>query len=210
MDRLFGINEMVKANCQDCNGCFDCCTGMGDTITLDPLDVHRIRLFLDVDFKTLSYGQFAMSNYNGIMLPCLRLLDEKERCAFLNEKGRCSIHPARPGICRLFPLGRYYENGSHGYFLQENECLNKNRTKIKVGRWIDTPDLKSYEKFVDDWHYFLEEVRKNIKNVSITEQTQINNYLLNTFYVLAFPEDNFYEKFYVRLANARKKIFSED
>ena len=37
--RLYEANDMVKADCQDCKGCFDCCTGMGDSVVLDPLAV---------------------------------------------------------------------------------------------------------------------------------------------------------------------------
>ena len=25
--KLYDANDMVKADCQDCKGCFDCCTG---------------------------------------------------------------------------------------------------------------------------------------------------------------------------------------
>lgn len=39
---LYEANDMVKADCQDCKGCSDCCQGMGDTVILDPLDVHRL------------------------------------------------------------------------------------------------------------------------------------------------------------------------
>ena len=41
--KLYGANDMVKADCQDCTGCSDCCQGMGDTLVLDPLDVYRLR-----------------------------------------------------------------------------------------------------------------------------------------------------------------------
>ena len=49
--RLYEANDMVKADCQDCKGCFDCCTGMGDSVVLDPLDVWRLSqgLGLSVD-----------------------------------------------------------------------------------------------------------------------------------------------------------------
>lgn len=30
--RLYDANDMVKADCQDCKGCHDCCTGMGGEI----------------------------------------------------------------------------------------------------------------------------------------------------------------------------------
>ena len=68
--------------------------------------------------------------------------------AFLTEEGRCGIHPFRPGICRLFPLGRYYEENGFRYFLQVHECQKENRAKVKVKKWLDTPDLKKYETYI--------------------------------------------------------------
>ena len=40
--KLYEANDMVKADCQDCAGCHDCCEGMGDSVVLDPLDVNRL------------------------------------------------------------------------------------------------------------------------------------------------------------------------
>ena len=70
-----------------------------------------------------------------------------------------------PGFCRLFPLGRLYENGSFQYFLQTHECKKENRTKVKVRKWIDIPDFGKYEKFVSDWHYFAKEMGQKIKSL---------------------------------------------
>ena len=41
--KYYQLEELVRANCQDCIGCYDCCTGMGDTIVLDPYDVWMMR-----------------------------------------------------------------------------------------------------------------------------------------------------------------------
>lgn len=56
------------------------------------------------------------------------------------------------GICRLFPLGRYYEEKGFRYFLQVHECQKENRAKVKVKKWLDTPDLKKYETYIARWH----------------------------------------------------------
>ena len=40
--KLYDSNDMVKADCQDCAGCHDCCEGMGDSVVLDPMDVYRL------------------------------------------------------------------------------------------------------------------------------------------------------------------------
>ena len=44
--KLYDSNDMLKADCHDCQGCHDCCTGMGDSVILDPLDVFRLSVNL--------------------------------------------------------------------------------------------------------------------------------------------------------------------
>ena len=41
--RLYKINDMVKADSRGCRGCYKCCTGMGNSVTLDPYDVYRLQ-----------------------------------------------------------------------------------------------------------------------------------------------------------------------
>ena len=122
--KLYTLNDMVKAGCNDCKGCSACCQGMGSSIVLDPLDVYRLCQNLGLSFEQLLAGKLELQVVDGIVLPNLKMSGDKEQCAFLNEEGRCSIHAFRPGICRLFPLGRYYENGTIQYFLQVHECKN--------------------------------------------------------------------------------------
>ena len=35
--KLYTANDMVRADCHDCEGCSACCKGMGNSIILDPL-----------------------------------------------------------------------------------------------------------------------------------------------------------------------------
>ena len=133
--RLYEANDMVKADCQDCKGCFDCCTGMGDSVVLDPLDVWRLSQGLHLSVDQLLAGKIELGVTDGNILPHLRMTGAEERCVFLNGNGRCSIHSFRPGFCRLFPLGRYYEDGGFKYILQIHECKKTSRSKIKVRKW---------------------------------------------------------------------------
>ena len=110
--KLYGRNDLVKADCGDCQGCHACCCGMGQSIILDPLDVFRLTAGLGVSFEELLADKVELHVVDGMILPNLKMQGEEEACMFLNKEGRCSIHAFRPGICRLFPLGRYYENGS--------------------------------------------------------------------------------------------------
>ena len=127
---------------------------------------------------------------------------------FLNGEGRCSIHVIRPGFCRLFPLGRYYSEDGFKYILQIHECAKKNRSKIKVKKWLDTPDLKQYEKFVWDWHQFLLDVQEVFYQTEDTELIRnLNMYVLSRFYYKVYEEKrDFYEQFYERLEEAKKLL----
>lgn len=208
--RIYELNDMVRAGCQDCQGCSDCCRGMGNSILLDPLDIFRMTLNGESTFEELLAGAVELNVVDGIILPNLKMAGESEQCYFLNQEGRCSIHSYRPGICRLFPLGRCYEEHSFRYFLQTNECSKKNRTKVKVSKWIDTPDIKRNQQYIIDWHYFLKDMEEMLmKQADDAVQKQVNMYLLNAFYVTPYDKtQDFYSQFYQRLEGA-KAVFSQ-
>lgn len=197
--RLYTANDMVKADCGDCAGCSACCQSMADTIILDPLDVFRLTSNLNCSFEALLAGRIELGVVDGLILPHMKMSGNPNRCSFLNEEGRCSIHAFRPGFCRLFPLGRYYEDRSFRYFLQTHECKKTNRTKVKVRKWIDTPDFDRYEKFVCDWHYYLKDLEAELEACSI-DAKKINMLVLKVFYLTPYdPQKDFYEQFYDRL-----------
>ena len=130
--KVYGINDMVKADTGGCEGCNKCCTGMGSSIVLDPFDIWRLKVGLSVSFQQLlDEGKIELNMVDGLILPNIRM-GEKDRCSFLDEHGRCSIHAYRASICRLFPLGRVYREDGFDYFLQKGECTKDNRAKIKV------------------------------------------------------------------------------
>lgn len=204
--RLYELNDLVKADCNGCQGCAACCQGMGNSIVLDPLDIYRLTKSLSLKFEELLTEHIELNVVDGIILPNLKMSGPLERCSFLNNEGRCTIHASRPGICRLFPLGRYYENNSFKYILQVHEC-NKNKSKIKVRKWIDTPDLKDNEQFIIDWHYFRKDLRGMIANTQNDNLTkEICMFLLRSFYINPYDDRDFYEQFQIRLMEAKETI----
>ena len=197
--KRYGSNDMVKAACADCAGCHSCCVEMGDTIFLDPYDVYRLTMGLHRTFEELLSGELELHVETGVIVPNLKMREENSQCYFLNEQGRCSIHPHRPGLCRVFPLGRIYEEDGISYFLQKDACQKENRTKVKVSKWLDTPGLKQYHRFLIDWHG----VKKQIESMVTAGEdvTQVNLLLLNLFFVKPYEaERDFYEQFYERFA----------
>jgi len=205
---LYDINDMVKADCNDCKGCSACCHGMGESIQLDPLDIYNLTVGLNTTFEQLLSGAIELNVVDGVILPNLNMKNAKEACYFLDEEGRCSIHAFRPGICRLFPLGRLYENHDFKYFLQVHECMNPNKTKVKIKKWIDTPNLQENKKFIIDWHYFIDDVQSMIAKIADDELIKkIDLFILQHFFMERYTEtEDFYEQFNTRLEKAKKII----
>ncbi len=205
--KLYGVNDMAKVGCDDCKGCFSCCQGMGNSIVLDPYDVYRLTTGLGCKFEELLVDKIDLQVVDGQILPNLKMTGEKDCCAFLDANGRCSIHALRPSMCRIFPLGRIYENGSFQYFLQVNECKKKERTKVKIKKWIDTPDIVKNEAFINCWHYFLKDVTGKMPSLSEDTVKQINMYILNAFFITMYEGNrDFYEQFEERMKVAKEVL----
>lgn len=208
--RFYTANDMVKIGCNDCKGCSECCRVVDDTIILDPYDIYQLEKCLLAEFDALLAERIELSVVEGLILPHLKIRPDGEGCTFLKEDGRCGIHDSRPGFCRMFPMGRIYEENSFRYFLQVHECPYPNKTKVKLKKWLDIPELSKYEAFVKDWHYFVKGVQAIIKEAqSDVIIKNLNMYLLNQFYAKAYgisdtgkEKTDFYGQFYMRLEEA--------
>ena len=206
--RLYRNNDMVKADCHGCIGCHKCCTGMGNSVLLDPYDVYRLQQGLGKNLsRLLAEEKVELSVTDGVILPNMRMAGEEERCACLDGDGRCSIHAYRPGVCRLFPLGRIYENGDFKYFLQTGECKENGRSKVKVSRWIDTPDQGRNHDFICQWHSLISDLEDKLSGAEdLEESKRLNLLMLQIFYMEAYEvQQDFYEQSEERLARWREK-----
>lgn len=185
--RTYELNDMVKADTGNCENCHKCCCGMGNSIVLDPYDITRIIHFTGYSFQQLlDAGYIELNVSDGIILPNIAMGDNSS-CRFLDDKGRCSIHEARPGICRLFPLGRVYLDKGFKYFLQKDECIKGNLSKIKIKKWICQDNIKQYEDYIYVWHCFIRYIGDKMYELrTYSEGDKLNEiamFILNEFYV---------------------------
>lgn len=202
--KRYHSNDMVKIACNECNGCSSCCHDMGKSIILDPYDIYQITLALNTSFAELISADapaIELSMADNLLLPNIAMQKDRNCCSFLSESGRCTIHKHRPGFCRLFPLGRIYENSSFSYFHQIHECQYPNKSKIKIKKWLGIDNLPAYEDFVLKWHDLLDATRQYLADLpdinSVSAQT---SKFLSTFYVEAYrPNESFYEQFASRV-----------
>lgn len=197
MKILYGSNDMVKLGCGDCKGCSECCRGMGQSIVLDPYDLFQLQSATGQNFVQLMQEKTDLQVQDGLILPSLKMQDATDSCGFLNRDGRCSIHAHRPGLCRLFPLGRSYDEKGLRYFLLEEACMAQNRTKVKIKKWLGVDMLSQYESFLIVWHDLRRDIQERIVKRKSDAYTQgINVKMLELFYQKPYHmEKDFYEQF---------------
>ena len=152
--KLYTNKDMVKAGCGECQGCSDCCRGMGSSIFLDPMDIYRLTTGLECSFEDLLSTCVELHVVDGFIQPNMKMVGKEEQCPFLNEKGRCNIHAIRPGICRLFPLGRCYDGeGGFQYFLQIYECKKEPKSKVKIKNWLGVEEIGRLHSNIYTYNY---------------------------------------------------------
>ena len=108
----------------------------------------------------------------------------------------------------MFPLGRIYEDGKLDYFLQAEGCVKQERSKVKVGKWLDTPDLKRNQKYLINWHAFRKKIGEILAAMDDENQKRtINLFLLKTFYIQPYDgSGDFYPQFYERMEKIKQVI----
>lgn len=200
---LYSANDMAKLGCCDCAGCSSCCRGMGQSIVLDPYDIYHLQVVTGQTFGQLMQEKLELHVEDGLILPSIRMQDDSDLCGFLDRDGRCGIHDHRPGLCRLFPLGRNYDESGLQYFLLEDACRKQNRTKVKIRKWLGIEALPQYESFLITWHDLRRKVQEQIAKRQEDDFTQkINIKFLEIFYQKPYDiKQDFYEQF-----NERRKV----
>lgn len=206
--KLYNADSMVRIDTCGCINCHACCSQMGETIALDPLDIFNISKAIEMTQNEVILKYAVLNIEEKIVLPYLRFNKESDSCYFLNKEGRCSIHTARPGICRLFPLGRYYHaDNKFSYFLQVNECTYSTKIKTKVSKWLEIDDLKKYEEYISSWHEFIMFFRRKLSQINDNEIVkQLNTYVLKILFMNQYTSSDFYIEFYDRLGKIKSLI----
>jgi len=131
------------------------------------------------------------------------LFHRRKNHIFLNEQGRCRIHSFRPGLCRLFPLGRVYDEEGFKYYVQLYECPKPVKTKVKIDKWLGIPDIKRYEEFVLAWHWLQKWCQELIEQAPDLARENVRKKiatsLLSIFYMTPYDGKlSFYDQFMAR------------
>ncbi len=204
--RFYRSSDLVRLDTGGCAGCSACCHGMQDRIILDPYDVFLLNAREGYSFEQLLAGPVGLRVADGLVLPHLKTDGPGNACRFLDESGRCSIHTARPGLCRLFPLGRYYEGEEFTYILQVGEC-DRTGAKVRISKWLGIPELARYEAYIRSWHAFIRKAARLADSSSEQMRSMICTRILKGLFACTWDlSESFYPQYEAAEAALRREL----
>ena len=166
--------------------CHNCCDRQGrlpltsdDLITIGKgLKYHRPSDFIKNETVTTTWQDIAPSGQVTTMttINLKRKMDETEQedgthisCRFLDEKGGCSMHPDRPGVCYLYPFSTWLENEKgmarvHATYQFTGDCPG---FYLSDDLHLMKQELKDYSKIIYDYNLSSNRtMRENFSSVS--------------------------------------------
>ncbi len=161
--------------------CHNCCDRQGrlpltsdDLITIGKgLKYQKTSEFIKKETLTITYQEQGPSGQSTTMttINLKRKEDETTQddgthisCRFLDDKGGCSMHPERPGVCYLYPFSTWLENEKglarvHATFQFTGDCpgfyLSENLEDMKE-------EFGEYSKII--YQYNMSSNRTNREN----------------------------------------------
>jgi hypothetical protein len=166
--------------------CHNCCDRQGrlpltsdDLITIGKgLKYRRSSDFIKNETITTTWQDIAPSGQITTMttINLKRKTDETEQedgthisCRFLDEKGGCSMHPDRPGVCYLYPFSTWLENEKgmarvHATYQFTGDCPG---FYLSDDLQLMKQELQDYSKIIYDYNMSSSRtMRENFGSVS--------------------------------------------
>lgn len=111
---MLRLGDRVRYECRRCGQCCD----NGPNVGLTAFDIRRIADFLGVDWKELRGRYIVAVIADMVAIPTLRG-KAGGKCVFLKfgEGPSCSIYPARPMRCQLYPFMPYSPSDNEKIYL---------------------------------------------------------------------------------------------
>jgi Fe-S-cluster containining protein len=155
--RVLAETDLVQLSC-GINGCTSNCCTKSAPIVLNPYEIALICRESRMSYEDMLdiVDTDRAKGFPLVMLP------RDPACHFWTGKG-CRIYQARPLACRLFPLGRVYENGrSHLVLPELNVCSGLSLASARtVADYYREQDVALHFRMADSWIDFVNKIERN-------------------------------------------------
>lgn len=152
--RLVSLSERVDFHCKRCG---NCCRHLLETVPLNTLDAFRLAKHLrsrgeqinTLDDVYTRYADIVPLHECGYSVYMLKTTGPDDACIFLKDN-RCTIHPAKPHACRLYPFALEPKgNGKYDYLLALEQAHHFKGGQVQVKRWMKKAFAKADKEFYD-------------------------------------------------------------
>jgi len=200
-----GLDDTFEFSCRRCG---NCCRNRDDII-LTSKDVYNIAKDLSrTPYEVIKgYCETYIGPSSGI--PVARLKPRGDMSCPLLFKNDCILHKAKPGICAIYPIGRYVlrENTDDiqpgdileaGYLKMPVKCGKKHT--ITVRDWLGKFGIPVNDTFFSLWHttlvylgsYFAKMVKQNTSGTLLNDLYEA---VANVLYVNYDTSKEFFPQF---------------
>jgi len=141
--------EVFRFACHCKVSCFNhCCRDLNQA--LSPYDVLSLKNHLNVSSKDFieTYAMVYAGSTTGLPVASLRFANDTDKhCPFVTPQG-CSVYPARPSSCRIYPLARALRrNRSDGRIREAYAIIREAHC-----RGFEEPGTQTVRQWVADQH----------------------------------------------------------
>lgn len=199
-------SDLLQLTC-GAAGCSSTCCKATAPIVLNPYELARVCKATRMSYEDLLdvVDTDRAKGFPLVMLP------RDPACHFWTATG-CRIYEARPLACRLFPLGRVFENDrSHIVLPEVNRCSGLVPTPAKtVAAYLQEQDTALFIEMADRWIEFVSDIeRLPLQDAPVTSVA---------FHMLVYSPDtppahgtidpslSLEERFLLRLATSRELL----
>ena len=142
------LYHVLKFNCKQCGHCCDT-----TLIQLSPFDLKMLCDKLGISAIKF-HEQYSLFRSLDRIPRCF--LRNMPRCPFKDKSNNCNVYSSRPLRCRLFPLGRIYENGKIFIVLPEEKCIGFDTGKKKlISEFLEEQNVNELNSESERWNNFL-------------------------------------------------------
>ncbi len=117
-DRCIKIDyENLLPNDFECDQCGICCEGKNGIVVDDVKDLPRLLEYFNISKEELDNKYTLINNKKRVLRS-----GEDNYCLFYDKEKSCTIHPARPDICRAWPYFRGNVVDQVSFEMAKDDC----------------------------------------------------------------------------------------